>query len=132
MQPKSNCSATQTITNVKVYLLVAMPFGNVCWLLPCVNVSMLQAMLQFISQERSHVPRPNPTRFSEHLLIVEGKVEEELRGQLKGDWRPCNIESFFADGQQWQWPALIDQEGQGEEAPGAQEARIAEHLHLHL
>ena len=82
---------------------------------------MLQAMLQFISQERSHVPRPNPTRFSEHLLIVEGKVEEELRGQLKGDWRPCNIESFFADGQQRQ--ALIDQEGQGEEAPGAQQTR---------
>ena len=75
------------------------------------------SMLQFISQEPSHIPRPNPTRFSEHLLIVEGKVEEELRGQLKGDWRPCNIESFFTDEQRWQ--ALIDQEGQGEEAPGA-------------
>ena len=58
-------------------------------------------------------------------MLVEGKVEEELRGQLKGDWRPCNIESFFADEQQRQWQALIDQEGQGEKAREAQQTRVA-------
>ena len=33
------------------------------------------------------------------IKCVDGKVEDELRGQTKKeDWRPCNIESFFSSG----------------------------------